>query len=202
MMLMSQPRRVRPLWLAIGIGFCLACGPALRAETAVRLERLDFARSGDVYTARSANLVFTLENPDSEEKPSVFDSALAIAAAGGSACKTKEMLFEKVLFDPMQPLIVGVGYSGSATIIAFFTPRCDEPYPELRFFGGDVQVEGNRIAVAPACARVNKSERKCSAGRVYELKAGQAPAYSQAQSLALTAERLGVRFEGEKVLRK
>lgn len=199
---MRRAPHVRPLWLAIGIGVCLACGPALRAETAVKLERLDFARSGDVYTARIANFVFTLENPDSAEKPSAFDSALAIAAAAGSACKTKDMLFEKVFFDPTQPLIVTVGYSGSATIISFFTPRCEEAYPELRLFGGDVQVEGNRIAVAPACAPVSKSERKCSAGRVYELKAGQAPAYSQAQSLALTAARLGVRFEGEKLLPK
>ena len=198
---MPRARRVSLLWLAIGIGFCLPCGPARGAE-AIKLERLNFVRSGEVYTARGASYVFTLESPDSEDTPSAFDSALAIAAADGSACKTKEMLLETVFFDPAQPLIVAVGHSGSATIIAFFTVGCREAYPELRFFGGDVQVDGNSIAVAPACAPLNKAERKCSAGRVYELKAGEAPRYSQAQSLALTGARLGVAFEGERILRR
>lgn len=201
MLMTAAACRVRPLTFTIAVALCVSSAAPLAAETAVNLERLTFARADGAYAARSNNYVFRLENPDSAAIPSAWDSALSVSSpTGGSACSTPQMLIEKVYFDRAQPLIVVVGYSGSSTIISFFGPNCAEAFASLRFPAGDVDLDQNRITVSPACTPLSPTEKRCWAGRIYHLRGGEAPQYSQSESLVLTRTALGVEFEGSMVV--
>jgi hypothetical protein len=120
--------------------------------------------------------------------------------ASGAACEADLSLVTAVYAEPVSRLVIVTSHSGSLTHVYFLDAlSCAERRPAVRTLSEGVEVAGRRIRILPGCECGEPGlPCDCCAAHVFDLDEQSRPLLNEEASSDLTAEVLGVAFQGSR----